>query len=55
MNRFKKGDIVLYLDNKAEIISVNKKDWYYTIKTLRNNKVFNALPSQVASYIYKED
>jgi len=55
MNRFKKGDTVLYLDNKAEILSVNKKDWYYTIKTLRDNKVFNSLPSMIASYIHKED
>ena len=52
--RFKKDDIVLYLDNKAKVISFNKKQWYYTIQTLKDNKVFNALPSQLASYKIKE-
>lgn len=53
--RFKKDDTILYLDNKAKVISFNKKDWYYTIQTLRDGKVFNCSPSQLASYIHRED
>ena len=53
--RFKKDDTVLYLDIKAKVISFNKKDWYYTIQTLDDNRIFNCLPSQLASYILEED
>jgi len=50
MNRFNKDDIVLYLDNKAKIVAVNKKDWYYTIQILKDGRVFNSLPSQIVSF-----
>jgi len=52
---FKKGNMVLYLDNKAKIISANKKDWCYTIQTLKDGRTFNCSPSQLASYIYGDD
>lgn len=52
--RFKKGDRVLYLDNKAEVIKFNKRDGYYTVRIIPDGIIIHALPSQVASYIYKE-
>jgi len=46
---FKKGDKVLYLDNKAVVVAVNTKQWFYTIRTLKDNRVFTCSPSELAS------
>ena len=51
---FKKGDVVSYFNNKAKVISVNKKDWCYVIQTTKDGKTFTCLPSQLATYIGKD-